>query len=75
MTLALMTTLSVALIAIGMLILFDYHRIPSRFTSLVDKWWKAGPIRRRFKPRGPSFRFMGAPLVFMGLVIFVSAMF
>jgi hypothetical protein len=54
-----MTTLSVALIAIGMLILFDYHRIPSRFTSLVDKWWKAGPIRRRFKPRGPIIQVHG----------------
>jgi hypothetical protein len=75
MRLALMTTLSVAIIAIGLLILFDYRQISSRFTSLIDKWWKAGPIRRRFNAKVPSFRFMGAPLVFMGLVIFVSAMF
>jgi hypothetical protein len=61
MRLALMSTLSVALIAIGLLILFDYRRISSRFTSPVDKWWKAGPIRRRFNARVPSFRFMGAP--------------
>jgi hypothetical protein len=75
MRLALMASLSVALIAIGLLILFDYRQISSRYTALVDKWWTAGPIRRRFNARGSTFRFMGASLVFMGLVIFVSARF
>ena len=75
MRLAFLTLMSVVLVAAGALIFFDYRKIASKWTSFVDKWWRAGPVRRRFNAKVPSLRFFGALLIFSGLLLFVSFAF
>ena len=69
---ALVIISSVAIVVLGALILFDYRKFTSAWRSRTIEWWSAGPLRRKFNVKVPSFRFMGALLIFMGVVVFVS---
>jgi hypothetical protein len=56
-------------------LLSDYRKVTSKWRSLTNEWWSAGPLRRRFGVRAPSFRFIGALLLMMGVLVLVSTAF
>jgi hypothetical protein len=67
--------IAVVLMALGVPILLDYRHMTSTFRSWTEAWWNGGPVRRRSNVKVPSFRFMGALVMLMGVIVLLSVIF
>jgi hypothetical protein len=63
---------AVIMMLVGTLILLDYRGLTSAWTSSDRRWWQEGRWRRRLNVKVRSYRYMGALLILVGVLLLVD---